>query len=289
MVRLPPNWVVIDGEPYYVLPSGPRAGYRRKGRWATCEICGERFPAQKASPGRYCSKRCAGRGLDSPAKKAKGRADLFGAWTAEEAWLAGLIWADGCLHEARRARGGRHILITSVDLELAEQAASIAGVSAHARTQAPPRKALYTVRIGQRAAVDALASLGLRPRKSLVNTFPELPRASERHFIRGFFDGNGTASLARNPSVKSPDWPARLISAFDGAERTLAGIQTVLEREAGIAPKKIQPHGRVRRIRFNHGDSLRLAEFMYAEGGPCLTRKREVFGEGAAQIPLRGR
>lgn len=204
----------------------------------------------------------------APGCRSKGNDELFARMTGAEAWLAGVIWADGCLVEENRARGGRHILIRSVDQDLALQAAVLAGVDAKRRQdKRPDRKPNYTVRIGNPLVVERLVARGLTPRKSHTATFPRLPKRAVAPFVRGFFDGDGTVKFDR---------PNRLVSGFDGSLPMMESLQDIL-RSVYIAPRKIQRNSSIWRLRYNHSDSVILAAFMYADGGPCLARKRERF------------
>jgi hypothetical protein len=54
---------------------------------------------------------------------------------------------------------------------------------------------LYDFRITNEIIYDDLIKLGLTPRKSLIQTFPEIPDQSVRHFIRGCWDGDGSVFI----------------------------------------------------------------------------------------------
>lgn len=146
------------------------------------------------------------------------------------------------------------------------------------------RKLGWTVSIGGQEVVSRLTDLGLVPRKSLVAEMPDIPHSAA--FIRGYFDGNGHVGLHRNPNCR-PDALPRLKASFVGAHGVLEGIQEAVEVVA-IRPKKISHKASVWQLNYNHADALRLADFMYKDGGPHLTRKRQIFTEGANQPPLRG-
>lgn len=144
---------------------------------------------------------------------------------------------------------------------------------------------MHVIQIGQRGPVLRLQTAGLIPRKSLRCDFPTgIPQDLLAAFVRGYFDGNGCVGLYRNPSLSPASMP-RLKSKFVGAADVLAGIQRVLSK-TDIDAKKLTAAGRVWQANYNHRDSVLLAKFIYADGGPHLTRKRLIFDEGMAQ-PFR--
>jgi len=58
----------------------------------------------------------------------------------------------------------------------------------------------YQIEIGSKKLVKSLILKGCIPRKSLTLSFPEksiLPADLQRHFIRGYFDGDGCISITR--------------------------------------------------------------------------------------------
>ena len=200
------------------------------------------------------------------------RQDLFDEWTAEECWLAGLIWSDGCFFEDTK---NTNVRVDSTDLQVIELASAITGAPVRAdNAYRGGRKTTYRVVISG-DPVGRLRNAGLVPRKSFIAQWPNCTMDVSA-FTRGYFDGNGHVGLYRNPSIVTADWPKRLMSNFSGAFPLLARLQDVLLGQ-GIARRKLSNHGSVGRLQYNHADSLRLAEFMYADNGPCLIRKRMIF------------
>ncbi len=276
-----PGWFEIDGEPWRYRSDGKG---RSRGKWIVCQQCFRRAPAYRGNPGTHCSHRCTSLARKFGCGSAKGSPDLFSAWTPEEAWLAGLIWSDGCLCIENRERGGKHIIIISTDEEIASQAAGIAGVSPVVKPKAPPRKLVYSVRIGQPAAVARLIDIGLGPRKSLVAPWPAIT-AHEASFLRGYFDGDGHVSIIQSAAIRHPS----LVSSFVGSWPFLSVMQQILLDRAGINPKKIgrAGHSPAFQIQYHHQDSMALADFIYSEPGPCLSRKRDLFKSGRRELLTR--
>lgn len=199
------------------------------------------------------------------------RPDLFAGWTPEESWLAGLIWADGCLSEDGR------VMLRTVDVELIRHAERISGAVAHQQIDSRPgRRPVWSVRFGAAAVVERLRERGLTPRKSLTAPFPMVPHRWD--FVRGYFDGDGTVGLYRNPTAPNL---RRLRSGFVGSGEFLDGLLGEL-RSVGIGDRvRVGRHSSIHRVQFNHADSLELERVMYEnDDAPRLSRKRAIFAEG---------
>lgn len=215
-------------------------------------------------------------------RKPKCRLDLFSEWTADEAWLMGLIWADGCL--AVDKAGHRRVQIVSTDSELTDHASRITGAPSQRRESAPPRKPYWQVWIGAGEVVDRLEALGLTPRKTFTCTMPPVPEEMLPHFIRGYFDGDGSVGLYVSPGSGNPE--PLLRSSVVGSADMMKEMAAALDA-AGVRTQKPGTHGSIYRLQLSHWQSLHFAEFMYSVGGPCLTRKRDIFAEGAERFVER--
>lgn len=267
---MPKFWTEDNGELWYQSPAMP---HRERGRRATCEVCGEQFPALNRNAGRFCSATCRGRIVGRTANPV--RAGLFEHWTPEECWLAGLLWADGHL-----AIDGsyRRVMLNLTDEEAIAGAATVIGCQY--RTYAPHasskgRKPVHRLQFGDQVAVAHLAAIGFDEPKLTTRPWPELPYPAS--FLRGMFDADGSVLLHQQGGrKKSPFAPLRLYSKVYGSVPCLAGLQDFLAGY-GITPKKPVRVGSTWIVGWNHRDSLGLARVMYAESGPHLRRKREIF------------
>lgn len=248
------------------------ARQRTRGSWKVCEGCGKQFPALPR--GRFCTRSCSGQDSHPPT----GNQTLFTRPSGEESWLAGLIWADGSLTH-------RRVRLATSDREMAEHAARITGRSIGEYADPRGYKTMYDVAIAG-APVARLAALGLSSGKTAGGGLPKFDgvlRAAE--FVRGFFDGDGSVSLYQPKGCRPGT--LRLKANFVGTEESLRDLMAILYDEAEINPKALVRYKAtyVRKVYLNHADSLRLADFMYALPGPCLSRKRAIFDTGRAIAP----
>ena len=132
---------------------------------------------------------------------------FFEKWTPEMAYILGYIFADGSLEDASYLRG-KYLRITSKDEEILLKIKKILNSSHKLQLRKPIKinfkkstyfsKVLYLLRIGDHKIFDDLINLGVTTRKSLTLKFPEIPTLFFPHFVRGYFDGDGSVFLTKN-------------------------------------------------------------------------------------------
>jgi hypothetical protein len=236
------------------------------------------FPSIPGNPGVYCSGRCRGQVIGGSNRAT--RPDLFTSWTPEECWLAGLLWADGHYNESRP--GKPRIMLNLTDEDAMKHAVAITGGRYGTHSQPTfdgyNRKPVHRMSFGERHAVRRLVAIGFMEPKLTTRSWPDLPHLAS--FLRGAFDGDGSVLLHQQGGrKKTAGSPLRLHSALCGSVPFLEGVQAFLV-PYGIAPKKILGGNAMKsvwKVQWNHRDSLRLAAMMYAEPGPFIARKREIF------------
>ena len=111
----------------------------------------------------------------------------------EKAYWLGFLYADGCVH-----KNSNEISLTLKDGEHLEKFKQAIGAVNHTvgsyidnRWESKPR--MYTFSIKDRQLQTDLIALGCVPAKSLIlNSFPNIPRDFVSHFLRGYFDGDGS-------------------------------------------------------------------------------------------------
>jgi len=130
---------------------------------------------------------------------------FFKEWSAEMAYVLGLIYTDGNLH-IRKEKSGYELGILSFaqkEKELVEKFLNLMNCNATIRfkermeLQNTTAGELYYFSIGNNDIKNDLIRLGVTPNKSLDMKFPEVPKEFLRHFVRGLFDGDGSVYLDR--------------------------------------------------------------------------------------------
>lgn len=119
-----------------------------------------------------------------------------------------------------------------------------------------------------------LAQYGVVPRKSLITDgIPtNIPSEYVRHFIRGFFDGDGSVNIRKSYDV--------LACAFYGTTEMLESVQDHLIEVLGFKRRKIikQKEANVSLYQFaSQEDVLAFYNYIYQDATVFLKRKKEVF------------
>lgn len=196
---------------------------------------------------------------------------LFARWTPAERWLAGLLWADGHLRP-NITPGNDRITLAQSDRAVIDAAAAIVGSDHQVRVQEPRKPAhqpCYYLDFTDTS--DELFRLGMEMKED--RRWPAEIASAE--FVRGLFDGDGCVIWITDLRFSNRRY---LRSMLDGPYAVLDGLQGWLA-DQGISPRKIKARQGCSEIRWSHYDSLRLAEIMYANDGPCMARKKARFRE----------
>lgn len=141
--------------------------------------------------------------------------------TPNKAYFLGLIYADGNVSDNNRHVGNRHYMLTITlqeeDVGVLERIKDDIEYSGPLRyyelsKKYPNHKNVYTLCINDQYMIDDLIQLGVPPRKSLILTFPIWLRPDlVRHFIRGYFDGDGNIYH----DIKHNKWRACIAGTYE--------------------------------------------------------------------------
>lgn len=113
--------------------------------------------------------------------------------TEEKAYWLGFLYADGCVHT-----NNYEISINITDQDHVEKFKTAIGAINHKITEINDKrfsnaKTLYQFTIKDKQLHQDLIKWGCIPQKSLLlNKIPNIPRDYVSHFIRGYFDGDGS-------------------------------------------------------------------------------------------------
>lgn len=113
--------------------------------------------------------------------------------TEEKAYWLGFLYADGCVHT-----NNYEISINITDRDHVEKFKTAIGAINHKITETNDKrfsnaKTLYQFTIKDKQLHQDLVKWGCIPQKSLLlNKIPNIPRDYVSHFIRGYFDGDGS-------------------------------------------------------------------------------------------------
>lgn len=210
------------------------------------------------------------------AKKYMANYDFFKTWSEEMAYVLGFIAADGNICHSGRA----HVLDISCDdrdiIEKIKKTLDYKG-PIHEKIRIY-NKISYSLRICDPIIFNDLQRLNVTERKSLTFNPPLIPKRLIRHFVRGYFDGDGSVSF-RNSKYQS-----RLVVDFYTASKKMAAFlhRTIKDVLRDIYQGKIQTtttskKTRYYAIRVGHKAALKLFTYMYRNTDLYLERKYEKF------------
>lgn len=212
-----------------------------------------------------------GRGVDIYSKKSSVNNYAFEKIeTEEQAYWLGFLYADGCVHHYKSSK--------DIELTLQEQDyehlikfarfVDYKGAIAHREKQ----KA-YRVSFGSAKMHDDLVRLGCVERKSLILEFPKpeiVPFELQRHFIRGYFDGDGCLSLALRK-----DYTYRKTVSLLGTEGFLSWM--ILYLPFKIKKKCVKKckdnDSNTFYLQLNQDDSALFLDYIYSDCTVYLDRK----------------
>lgn len=113
--------------------------------------------------------------------------------TKEKAYWLGFLYADGCVH-----KNNNEISVNSIDEKHLKKFQLAIGAISHKICRVEDKrfqdvKVIYSFSIKDKQLHDDLIKWGCAPNKSLIlSAIPNIPRNFVSHFIRGYFDGNGS-------------------------------------------------------------------------------------------------
>lgn len=200
--------------------------------------------------------------------------------TEEKAYFLGLLYADGCVSkfyscfEIGLQEEDRHIL---EKLSLSIMHKDILKFIDRSKCS---RKNQWRLRVSNKHMCNSLKKIGCTPKKSLTLKFPEfLDGELIRHFIRGYFDGDGSISCNKNQNY---GYKFKITSTFDFCKEADKQINKSLPMHFTyeINKNKVTTTisvGGNRQI-------LRLMEWIYKDANIYLYRKYNKYKELVTRI-----
>lgn len=199
--------------------------------------------------------------------------------TQDKAYILGLLYADGFVGDEHY----NNVVLGMKDKDIIEKIAKCIDYSGEIKkgNKGGFKNSTYSyiINFSSKIMTNDLRRYGLYPNKSLtMKYFPLIPKELERHFIRGYFDGDGTVVLSKNSSyykgkdfIKKYEYPTIQIG-FLGTESfveklaekmclkncIIINTKTPLIKELRISSKK---------------ESFRIFQFLYDDADIFLERK----------------
>lgn len=195
------------------------------------------------------------------------------------AYVLGFFVADGSM--IKNKRGAHFIEFEIIDGILLNKIRSLLGSNHKITTRKRNIKwsNSYRLQIGSKEMFSDLLKIGVLPAKSKIIDLPLVPDKYFSHFVRGYFDGDGTvwAGLMHKNDRKKSTYV--LLSGFiSGSEKFINSFRHKLKIIGGLKGGSLQYHDRAYRLHYSGNDSIKLYKFMYRKNsGLHLQRKKLVF------------
>ena len=200
-------------------------------------------------------------------------------------WL-GFIYADGSMTKKAYEKGSytyrlrmesmfedKYILEQmALDLESDLKPKEYYNDASHFEGYNKPKHTAYIMFSSKKMGED-LVKLGVVPNKTLIlKSLPSIPDNLMKHFIRGYFDGDGSVYLTKDNTIKT---------AFYGTHDFINSIQDFLIKELDLTKKKItdQKEANVSFVGMAKQESEKLYHYMYDEATIFLNRKYEKYNK----------
>jgi len=187
---------------------------------------------------------------------------FFNKWSKEMAYFLGWLYSDGNVSREKRNFNLHINLKDAYILEIFRKCLN----SNH-----PIKfyKNAATLKIYSRLMCEKLGKLGCIPKKSLHINFPNIPNCYLNHFVRGFFDGDGSIHFNKPNTIKI---------SFLGTKQFIETLQYLLNLNLGIKNHKLTYYHKLYKCQYYGDDARKLCFWMYKNSKNLyLKRKRERF------------
>jgi hypothetical protein len=192
--------------------------------------------------------------------------------TPEHSYFFGFAQADGSLRKQSRNRGYLEFELKKEDGEILEFFRKLFPFSSSIKkrvrnTNFKKNSESRAIRIFPKKFRDELLKLGLSPGKKSLNTFPPKCSFSERDYIRGLIDGDGSVGTTRKgfPFIS-------LTVKSEALKNYLCGvIEKVIKERKRISRNK---RDNIYNIMLNREKAQKFIKYLYYPR--CLTLKRKL-------------
>lgn len=211
--------------------------------------------------------------------------------TEEKAYFLGLSYADGCNHEAKNVF---QIFLQEEDKEILEKFRLAIQYEKPLRfidlnTKNQNHKNQFGLVVNSQKFSQILASQGCVSAKSLILEFPSedvLPQHLVRHFIRGYYDGDGgiyhyTSKITKLKYEKSKPFLQDTVQiGITSAINFLTKLKEYVEKEVGITTSKLMIANKseiTRRFACSNRKAIKILDWMYKDATIYMERKHQKY------------
>lgn len=191
--------------------------------------------------------------------------------TSEKAYWLGYLMADGCVQEGKS--GDLGLSIVSKDKEIPTKFKNYFNLPQKIYPKFTRGRKYYVLRIFSKILVNDLFRYGIVFRKTGKEQIKNIPVKYHRHFIRGFFDGDGCISL---------DGKTLHVDFCSSSRKILNQIQNILMKKCSLNKTKTiftkTPWGYCFRFAYRGNVQVgRIGNYFYNNATVFLERKHRRF------------
>lgn len=193
--------------------------------------------------------------------------------TEKKAYWLGVLFADGNISKNSSKTGS--LFFSSKDKEWVESFIKDINSSNTVKLESHSKfikSKIWKIQITSKQLYDDLNNLGCTPVKSKTMLFPKLPKKLIPHFIRGYFDGDGTVGIYNN--LKNDNWKILKSGFCSGSKQFLESLITYLPIQNKVVNTR---NNSIYTIQISLNDTIELYKYMYNNHTVCLKRKKIIF------------
>ncbi len=200
-----------------------------------------------------------------------------------KAYFLGFLYADGCNHRNKKPK--IDIALQEKDkLILEEMSIDIYGVNDNflfRKKRKESHKNQYVLTIHSKKISDKLFELGCGPKKSLTLKFPEwlIDPELQKHFIRGYFDGDGCITFSkRKDRINDYTYKFSIVSTRDFCN-TVSNIIDSFNIKSTYVKKHLNVNNNITTILNISGNRQieKLMDWLYKDSTIYLQRKYDKY------------
>lgn len=200
--------------------------------------------------------------------------------TPNKAYVLGLMCADGCNYPPKQTafislQESDRNLLEKINKELENETPLRIIDQSNRHENNYSYNNMCTLNMYSKHICNSLTNLGIVKNKSLVLEFPDIPKELYSHFLRGYFDGDGSIyQYIKNENNK------RITLTFTSTEHFCKKIKEIVENELGIycGIYDASCHNGITKVASLSGSSaVKLLDWMYEDADLYLQRKYDRY------------
>lgn len=218
--------------------------------------------------------------------------DFFDTWTEHSAYVLGFWYADGSIGVNSYAHNGhnyayKQFSVCNTDKQIIDDLTPIIGITPKVvKPRKKNEKTSYQMQVNSDKLFDFCYSLVGTIDKTHSTSFPTIvPNHLLHHFIRGFFDGDGSILIKRY-KTRHGKVVRNLTSSFTASKESwimLEDLKNLLKLKLNTGNRKIVIW-RDKKTGFHNSklcyaqyDTMLLCEWMYQDATIFMKRKKAVW------------